>query len=277
MPNFTEKLNIAIDKNNSLLCVGLDPVIEKMPEHLRDDPQGLLKFNKAIIDATANLVCAYKPNAAFDARYKIPGLQQLEQTIEYIKETYPDIPVILDSKRADIGNTNEGYVGESFDWLNADAVTVNPYLGVGALAPLFAETDKGIIVLCRTSNVESAKLQNIVDETTGLTVYETVAEDAKAQHNETKNVLLVVGATNPEDELAKIRERVGPEMVFLVPGVGAQGGDIEKVMNAGLGDNGRGVIINSSREIIFAGEGAEFAAASLIKARETRDRINQYR
>jgi orotidine-5'-phosphate decarboxylase len=204
-------------------------------------------------------------------------LQQLEQTIEYIKETYPDIPVILDSKRADIGNTNEGYVCESFDWLNADAVTVSPYLGVGALAPLFAETDKGIIVLCRTSNVESAKLQNIVDETTGLTVYETVAEEAKAQYNETRNVLLVVGATNPEDELAKIRERVGPEMIFLVPGVGAQGGDIEKVMNAGLGDNGRGVIINSSREIIFAGEGPEFAAASLAKARETRDKINQYR
>jgi orotidine-5'-phosphate decarboxylase len=117
----------------------------------------------------------------------------------------------------------------------------------------------------------------MVDETTGLTVYETVAEEAKAQYNETRNVLLVVGATNPEDELAKIRERVGPEMIFLVPGVGAQGGDIEKVMNAGLGDNGRGFIINSSREIIFAGEGPEFAAASLAKARETRDKINQYR
>lgn len=276
MPNFTEKLNAAIDKNDSLLCVGLDPVIDKMPEHLRGSERPLFDFNKAIVDATANLVCAFKPNAAFYSRYGTTGLEQLKQTIQYINETYPDIPVIFDAKRGDIGNTNEGYVSEAFDWLNADAVTVAPYMGIGSLAPFFNRTEKGIIVLCRTSNEEAKRLQNIEDSETGLKIYSSVAEEAKEQMEKTGNVLLVVGATNPE-ELAAIREQVGPEMVLLVPGVGAQGGDIQATMVAGLGADRRGMIINSSREIIYAGDGPEFAAASLAKAQETQNKINQYR
>lgn len=276
MTRFFDALNTAIDRNNSLLCVGLDPVIDKMPEHLRSSPTAIFDFNKAIIDATADLVCAYKPNIAFYSQYKLAGLQQLEQTIAYIKQTYPEIPVILDSKRGDIGNTNTGYASEAFDWFNADAVTVSPYMGIGSLAPLFERTDKGIVVLCRTSNEEAAELQNIRDQKTGASVYSIVADSAKAQHDKTGNVLLVVGATNP-DELAAIRAQVGPEMVFLVPGIGAQGGDVQSVMAAGLGANQRGMVINSSREVLYAGSDENFALASQQKASETRDKINQYR
>lgn len=276
MAGFSHKLNSAIDRNDSLLCVGLDPVMDRIPEHLHESETPLFDFNKAIIDATANLVCAYKPNIAFYSRYKIPGLQQLEQTIGYIQKTYPEIPVILDSKRGDIGNTNEGYAAEAFDWFDADAVTVSPYLGIEDLGPLFERTDRGIIVLCRTSNAGAKKLQNVTDTQTRASIYEIVAEDALEQHEKTGNVLLVIGATNPE-ELSHIRETVGPDMVFLVPGVGAQGGDIKSVMEAGLGSNRRGLIINSSREILYAGSGEDFAKASLAKARETRDKINEYR
>lgn len=272
MTSFFDKLNASVDTNNSLLCVGLDPVLEKLPAHLRDLDEPFYEFNKALVDATAEYSCAFKPNSGFYEA--VPsGLEQLKKTVQYINENYPDIPVILDSKRADIGNTNQGYVTATFDHMGFDAVTLHPYLGGEALQPFLDQTDKGLIVLCRTSNPGAGEFQDLVID--GAPLYEHVAKKVSSEWNKAGNCLLVVGATYPE-EMKKIREIVGQDMIFLVPGVGAQGGDVEAVMKAGLGNNKRGLIINSAREIIYASDDRDFAIASAAKARETRDKINQY-
>lgn len=274
MIGFQSKLQSSVSKNNSLLCIGLDSNPDKLPSNLVEQAEPQFAFNKAIIDATADLVCAYKPNAAFYEGAGADGIIQLQKTCKYILETYPDIPIILDAKRADIGSTNGGYTQFAFEYLRADAITLHPYLGKEALEPFLARKDKGLIILCRTSNPGANEFQDL--QSTGKKVYQIVARAVQSDWNTNGNCLLVVGATYPE-EMAEIRKIVGDTMVFLVPGVGAQGGDIEQTLKAGLTSRHDGLIISSSREIIFASNGTDFAEAARTKAIATRDEINKYR
>ena len=264
-------LDRAIDRHDSWVCVGLDPEPEKLPAILRHRPQAILEFNRAIIDATADLVCAYKPQIA---HYAAVGAEdQLRETIRYIRERAPGVPVILDSKRGDIGSTAEKYAREAFERFGADAVTVNPYLGRDAAEPFLAYKDKGVIVLCRTSNAGAREFQDL--QVGGRKLYEIVADHVARDWNVHGNCLLVVGATYPE-ELAAIRACAG-EMTFLVPGVGAQGGDVERVVRQGRNAKGRGLIVNSSRGILYAGSGEDFAVAARRATLELRAAINAAR
>ncbi|MBI5451973.1 orotidine-5'-phosphate decarboxylase [Candidatus Gottesmanbacteria bacterium] len=287
--NFIDKLNNLIEKNNSLVCVGLDSDVDKIPKHLASKSGNFqLEFNKSIIDATRDLVCAYKPNTAFYDQHGVGGLQTLQETIKYIKDNYSDIPIILDAKRGDIGNTNLGYVGYAFNWLEADAITLHPYLGKEAMQPFLDRVDNGIVILCRTSNPGAGEFQDLLvipsDPPAGGVVegshaakplYKIVAEKVVNDWNKNGNCLLVVGATYPE-ELAAIRKIAG-DMTFLVPGVGAQGGDVEKTVKAGLNSQKKGLIISSSRGIIFASTNADFAGKARVETRKLRDEINKYR
>jgi orotidine-5'-phosphate decarboxylase len=273
--NFLDKLNQAIEKNNSLVCVGLDTDIDKLPQSVKDEnhehPQ--FEFNKDIINATADLVCAYKPNIAFYEARGAKGIKELKLTCDYLNNTYPHIPIILDSKRADIGNTNEGYLKLTYEYLNVDAVTLQPYLGSEALKPFLDNKEKGVIILCRTSNPGAGEFQDLKvgDET----LYQVVAKNVVHNWNTNGNCLLVVGATYPE-ELGEIRKIAG-EMTFLVPGIGAQGGDVEATLKAGLNSEKRGLIINSSRGIIFASSDEDFDEKAREETQKLRDEINQYR
>lgn len=250
---FHRLLAAAMSRNQSLVCVGLDPEIDRLPAPLQGKPRSIAAFNRAIVDATADLVCAYKPQIA---HYAALGAEdQLLESIAYIRERAPGIPVILDSKRGDIGSTAEKYAREAFERYGADGVTVNPYLGKDSVEPFLNYADKGIVVLCRTSNAGSGEFQDLnVD---GRKLYQIVAEHVATTWNSRGNCLLVVGATYPE-ELADIRQRTG-EMTFLVPGVGAQGGDVVKVVRNGRNTSGEGLVINSSRAILYAGSGEDFA------------------
>ena len=251
--------------------MGLDPDLEKIPDHLRTTPTPLFQFNRAIIEATSDLVCAFKPQIAF---YAASGLERdLELTIAYIHQNFPGIPVILDAKRGDIGSTAKLYAQEAFDRYGADAVTVNPYLGRDALDPFLDRNDKGVIILCRTSNPGATDIQDL--EIKGEKLYRVIARKAAREWNRNGNVLLVVGATYPQ-ELGEIRSLVG-NMPLLVPGIGAQGGDIEKAVQNGKDEKGTGMIINSSRGIIYAGKGKDFAQAARAAALQLRDEINRYR
>ncbi len=268
---FYEKLKHAAQLNRSLLCVGLDPDLKKLPECVRNREFPIFEFNKAIVDATRDWVCCYKPQAAYYAGQNADA--ELKMTIDYIHENAPDVPVILDVKRGDIGSTAEMYAQEAFVRYNADAVTVNPYMGFDTLKPFLDFADKGVIILCRTSNPNSGDLQNLVCD--GKMVYEHVAMLARDRWNYNQNVALVIGATYPE-ELRHVRE-LCPELPFLVPGVGAQGGDVEKVVRFGCDAHGNGLMINSSRGIIYAAKDDSFAAAAGNAARELRDLINSFR
>lgn len=246
---FKEKLDKAVDGNNSLVCVGLDPVLEKLPAEFKDKEKPLFEFNKYIIDATHDLVCAYKPNSAFYEALGADGIQQLKDTCDYIKANYPLIPIILDAKRGDIGSTNEGYIKFTFDYLGCDAVTLHPYMGRASLEPFLAQADKGCFILCQTSNEGSEEFQSI--EVNGDKLYKIVAKSVGDKWNKNGNCMLVTGATYPE-QLAEIRQITGDEMTCLVPGIGAQGGDIQATLKAGLNSKGKGLIINSSRAIIYS-------------------------
>jgi orotidine-5'-phosphate decarboxylase len=274
MADFQSKLRASVSKNNSLLCVGLDSNPATLPTHLADQPEPILAFNKTIIDATADLVCAFKPNSAFYEGAGADGIAQLQKTCQYILKTYPNVPVILDAKRADIGSTNEGYVQFAFEYLSVDAITLQPYLGREALEPFLARVDKGLIILCHTTNPGAGELQDL--QLGAEKLYQTVARKVRDEWNKNDNCLLVAGAAYPE-ELADIRRIVGDNMWFLVPGIGAQGGDVEATVKAGLNSDGDGLIINSSRDIIFASSGPDFAEAARAKAQATRDEINKYR
>lgn len=258
---FLEKLSNCMDKNNSLLCVGLDSEVSKLPNGVNQ-----FEFNKAIVDSTADLVCAYKPNSAFYEGNGPVGIEQLKQTVDYIQEKYPYIPIILDAKRADIGNTNDGYVDYIFKYLGVDAVTLHPYLGSEALSPFLELNDKGLIILCRTSNPGVRDTQDVI--VNGQKYYQYIAELVSKKWNDNGNCLLVVGATYPE-EMREIRKIVG-DMTFLVPGVGAQGGEVEAALKAGLNSQGKGMIISSSRGIIFADD-------PRAEAEELRNEINKFR
>jgi orotidine-5'-phosphate decarboxylase len=258
-------------KNNSLLCVGLDPELVKLPAAVKSKPATIFEFNKAIIDATADLVCAYKPQIAYYAAARAED--QLEQTIHYIQNKYPHIPVILDAKRNDIGKTAEMYAEEAFTRYKADAVTVSPYMGGDTLEPFLKRADKGVVILCRTSNAGAKDLQDL--QVDGKPLYQVVAQKAAKEWNKNKNVLLVIGATYPK-ELAQVRALVGDDITVLVPGIGAQGGDIEAAVKSGKNNRGTGLVINSSRAILYASEGPNFADEARKVAETTRDEINSY-
>ena len=273
MSSFIHRLQGSWARNDSLVCVGLDPEIERFPEHVAAHASPIFQFNKAIIDATADLVCAYKPQFAHYAAYEAED--QLQRTIEYIHETYPDIPVILDSKRGDVGNTAERYANEAFERYGADAVTVNPYLGGDSLEPFLKYAERGVIVLCRTSNPGARDLQDLTIDAAGRRLYHVVADLAARRWNTRGNCLLVVGATYPQ-ELAEVRRIVG-EMPLLVPGVGAQGGDVAAVVRSGQTAAGTGLIISSSRGILYASRSEDFASAARIATERLRSQINEHR
>ena len=271
MSQFIEQLERAWDVNGSLVCVGLDPEIERFPPQVVGQPSPIFQFNKAIIDATADLVCAYKPQFAHYAAYEAED--QLERTIDYIQSTYPGIPVILDSKRGDVGNTAERYAIEAFERYHADAVTVNPYLGGDSMEPFLKYEDKGVIILCRTSNPGAGDLQDLA--VGGRRLFHVVADLAARRWNTRGNCALVVGATYPR-ELAEVREIVG-NMPFLVPGVGAQGGDVAQAVQSGQTAAGAGLVISSSRGILYASSGENFVAAAREATLKLRDQINASR
>jgi orotidine-5'-phosphate decarboxylase len=268
--NIIQKLNQRIEQVDSLVCVGLDSAIEQIPLHLQRERYPQFAFNKAIIDATAHSVCAYKPNSAFYEARGEAGMKELKMTFDYIHNTHPEIVTILDAKRADIGSTNEGYVRYIFDYLEADAVTLHPYLGREALAPFLKREDKGCVILCRTSNPGSGELQDLLVPNEPLYIH--IARIVAEKWNSNNNCMLVVGATYPE-EMKKVRSLVG-SMPFLVPGVGAQGGDVEKTVLAGLDKNKKGMIISSSRGIIFASKKEDFAQKAGKEAKKLKEEIN---
>ncbi len=268
---FSQMLAAAWQKNNSLLCVGLDPDPAKFPAHLKGRDDAILEFCTAIVDATADLVCAFKPQIAYFAARRAED--QLEALIAHIHDKHPGIPVILDAKRGDIGSTAEQYAVEAFERFKADAVTVNPYMGRDSVEPYLAWPDKGVILLCRTSNPGGSDLQFL--EVNGEKLYERVARLAAGEWNTSGQISLVVGATFPA-EIARVRALVG-NMPLLVPGIGAQGGDVEATVKAGKTADTTGLMINSSRAILYAGKDEHFASAARQVARETRDAINLYR
>ena len=266
---FFDKLERAAQRNGSLLCVGLDPDPAQMPV------SDVAAFNRAIIEATAEFVCAYKPNLAFYEALGERGLAALRDTLAAIP---PDIPVIADGKRNDIGNTAKAYARALFDELGVDAATVNPYLGGDAVEPFLEREEKAAFILCRTSNPGARDLQDLLVTAPGggeaRPLFEMVAEMAR-RWNSRGNVGLVVGATYPE-ELKRVR-RLCPEMTFLVPGVGAQGGDVAAVVRNGLDKAGRGLIINVSRQVLYASREKDFAVAAAGAARQLRDEIARER
>ncbi|MFC2026976.1 orotidine-5'-phosphate decarboxylase [Chloroflexota bacterium] len=265
---FIEKLNNATEKNDSLLCIGIDPDPELMPDRL-----SILDFNRAIIDATRDLVCAYKLNFAFYEVFGDEGFGILKRTVGYIPD---EIPVIGDAKRGDIGNTARAYARSIFLNLNFDATTVNPYLGFDSIEPFIEYEDKGVFVLCRTSNPSAADFQSLNCNTDSKTtpLFEMVAARA-SQWNSYGNIGLVVGATYP-DELKLIRQS-HPDMPLLIPGIGAQGGDLKKAVSYGVDASGEKAIINSSRQVIYSLRSKDFDAAARKAASKLRDRINRYR
>ncbi|MDR1661980.1 MAG: orotidine-5'-phosphate decarboxylase [Azoarcus sp.] len=272
---FTQALSVAWQKNDSLLCVGLDPDLSRFPAPLKGRPDALFEFCKSIVDATADLVCCFKPQIAYFAA--CGAEDQLEALIAHIHASHPGIPVILDAKRGDIGSTAEQYAKEIFERYGADAITASPYMGRDSIDPYLAYPDKGVILLCRTSNPGGSDLQFL--DVGGRKLYEHVAELVAREWNTTGQCALVVGATFP-DEIARVRQIVG-EMPLLVPGIGAQGGDVAATVRAGCTKNGdrpgAGLIINSSRAILYASRDENYAQAARHAASQTRETINRYR
>jgi orotidine-5'-phosphate decarboxylase len=266
---FRQRLDRAVRTPNSLVCVGLDPDPALLPGDLGEPPEAILRFNRRIVDATADLVAAYKPQIAF---YSALGAEaELAASIRYIRERAPHALVILDAKRNDIGNTARAYAREAFARYDADIVTVNPYMGSDSVLPFLEDPERAAAVLCRTSNPGARDFQDLIGD--GLPLYRQVAAHAAAHWNGRDNLLLVVGATYPR-ELAALRE-AHPELVFLVPGIGAQGGDLDATLAAGLDADGRGLLVNSARAIIYAGGGR--AEAIRAAAAELRTAINRGR
>lgn len=268
---FVEQLRRRWDAAGSLVCVGLDPEPAKFPARFRDDPDAVFAFCRDIVDATAEYACAFKPQIAHFAA--LGAEHALARLIAHIHAAHPGIPVILDSKRGDIGSTAQHYAAEAFDRYRADAVTVNPYLGRDSVQPFLDRADKGVIVLCRTSNPGAGDLQDLLVH--GRPLYQQVAHKVAHECNAHGNCALVVGATWPE-QLREVRGIVG-DLPFLVPGVGAQGGDVEAVVRNARTADGTGLIVSSSRAILYASSGDDFADAAREAARALRETINRYR
>jgi orotidine-5'-phosphate decarboxylase len=261
-------------QQQKFLCVGLDADYTKLPPQLLRAPvaDALFQFNQAIVDATAGHCCAFKPNIAFYEGYGLAGLEALIRTNHYIRETYPGIPIILDAKRADIGNTNSGYVKAVKEIYAADAITVHPYLGKEALKPFLDEADLGVIILCHTSNPGAAEFQELT--VNAVELYKKVAYNVSENWNYNHNCALVVGATYPE-QIGEVRA-LAPKLPLLIPGIGAQGGDLKKTVHYGLDGEQRGIIINASRSIIYASSGEDFAQAAAREAAKLEREIKQY-
>jgi orotidine-5'-phosphate decarboxylase len=266
--NFLEKLSTATERNNSLLCIGLDPDPELMPPKI-----DVFKFNKAIIDATSDLVCAYKLNLAFYEALGLDGLDGMKRTVKYVPD---NIPVIGDAKRGDISNTARAYAKAIFDVFNFDATTLSPYLGFDSVEPFIEHWERGVFILCRTSNPGAVDFQNLPLETEHerLPLFEIVALRA-AGWNKHGNIGLVVGATYPE-ELKLVRQN-HPDMPLLIPGIGAQGGDLASAVSNGVDKQGRKALISSSRQIIYASKEKDFAQAARQAASSLREQINRHR
>jgi orotidine-5'-phosphate decarboxylase len=273
--SFSAKLNGAWQANDSLLCVGIDPDIKRFPKQFAGRKHAILEFGKAIADATADLVCAFKPQIAYFHAERAED--QLEELIAHMRAKHPTVPVILDAKRGDIGSTAEQYAREAFERYQADAVTISPFLGRDSVTPYTDYADKGVIILCRTSNPGGSDMQFLkVEGPQGEELlYQRIARVVASEWNDNGNCALVVGATFP-NELAEVR-RITGNMPLLVPGIGAQGGDIEATVKAGRSSNGAGLMINSSRAILYASSDEDFAEAARRVANQTRLAINQYR
>lgn len=268
---FMQQLAAAWQRNDSLLCVGLDPEPGRFPVALRGRPDALFEFCSNIVDATADLVCCFKPQIAHFAANRAEDA--LERLIAHIHARHPGVPVILDAKRGDIGSTAAYYACEAFDRYQADAVTLNPYLGGDALAPFLQRADRGAILLCRTSNVGARDLQDLLVD--GKPLYQHVALRAARDWNTHGNCALVVGATYPA-ELAQVRALVG-DMPLLVPGVGAQGGDAEEVVLRGSTPSGTGLMVSASRAVLYASSGADYADAARAEAQRLRTTLGAAR
>jgi orotidine-5'-phosphate decarboxylase len=256
---------------DTLLCVGLDPDPARFPAHLQNRPAAIYEFCRAIVDATADMACAFKPQIAYFASARAED--QLERLIAHIRAEHPAVPVILDAKRGDIGSTAEHYAREAFERYAAHAVTLSPYMGFDSIEPYLEYPERGAFLLCRTSNAGGNDLQML--DVGGERVFERVARLAGSTWNRNGQLGLVVGATFP-GELARVRALVG-DLPLLVPGIGAQGGDVEASVKAGQTAAGVGMVVNSSRAILYAGKGADFAEKARAAAQATRDEINRYR
>lgn len=270
MSTFREQLAGAVERHDSLVCVGLDPVSGRLPQGISRDAKGVVEFNRRLIEATVDLACCYKPNFPFYGSLGARGFDALQQTIDAV----PDhVPVLLDCKVGDIGSTAERWAHMAFTELGADAIVVNPYMGGDAMAPFLDHSDRGIFVLCHTSNPGAADFQAL--PVAGAPLYEHVARKTLEWNQEHNNCGLVVGATQA-GSLTHLR-RLAPDLPFLVPGVGSQGGDLASAVADGLGANGAGLLINASRSIIFASGGSDFAEAARQATDKLRIQINTAR
>ena len=269
MKSFVERVAETSRKNQTLLCVGLDPDPTMFPASMKGDRSKIFDFCREIVDATADMVCAFKPQIAYFSAFGAEAA--LKNLIQYIHERHPGIPVLLDAKRGDIGSTSEMYAREAFDYYEADAVTVNPYLGTDSLTPFLERKEKGVVVLCRTSNPGARTFQDL-EVVKGRKLYQVVAERAVNEWNSNQNVMIVVGATYPR-ELKEIRD-IAPDMTFLVPGLGAQGAQAKDIIENGAKRDGGGLIVNSARAVIYAGHGHDFADKARQQAQRHRDELN---
>lgn len=261
-----QKLEQQIVAANSMLCIGLDPQIEHLPDYIRNLEFPMFEFNRHIIDQTHSLVAAYKPNLAFYEVNGESGWHELRLTIDYLHANHPDIVIIADAKRGDIDHTNERYATAIFDDLGCDAITLNPYLGKQSLMPFLSRKDKACIILCRTSNSSASEIQDLLVE--GKPLWQHIAQKVTNEWNDNENCMLVVGATYP-DEIRQVRD-IAYDIPFLVPGIGAQGGDLESSVRYGVNQSKTGLLINVGRSIIYANSPAQVA-------QEIRDRINLVR
>ncbi|MCX7623736.1 MAG: orotidine-5'-phosphate decarboxylase [Thermomicrobium sp.] len=270
--SFRQRLEQAIARHRSLLCIGLDPDPARFPEGIASDAAGIVAFNRAIVEATADLVCAYKPNLAFYLSLGAAGIEALARTRELVP---PEIPVILDAKLGDIASTSAAYARAVFETLGFDAVTVHPYLGSEALEPFFAYRDRGVFVLVRTSNPGAVEFQDVPVGDAGDPLYLWLADRVREWNERFGNAGVVVGATYPVD-LALVRQRC-PDLPLLAPGVGAQGGDLEEAVRAGLGEGTGPLLVTVSRAVLYASRGSDFALAARAAAQELRERIERVR
>ena len=270
--DFMQALRARWDEAESLVCVGLDPEPGKFPAKFAGDPDAVFGFCRDIVDATADYACCFKPQFAHFAA--LGAEAALQRLVAHVHDAHPGIPVILDAKRGDIGSTAQHYAAEAFDRHAADAVTVNPYLGRDSVQPFLEHAGKGVVVLCRTSNPGATDFQDIVTAD-GLPLYQHVAETVAREWNGNGNCMLVVGATWPA-QLHEVRAIVG-DLPFLVPGVGAQGGDVEAVVASAKTADGTGLVISSSRAILYASQAGDYADAAAAAARTLRDEINRHR
>jgi orotidine-5'-phosphate decarboxylase len=274
--DFMQVLRARWQQANSLVCVGLDPEPAKFPAKFADDPDAVFGFCRDLVDATAAYACCFKPQIAHFAALRAEDA--LERVISHVHANHPGIPVILDAKRGDIGSTAQQYATEAFDRYGADAVTANPYLGRDSVQPFLDRADKGVVILCRTSNPGAGDFQDLPVSGKGgdgRPLYQHVAERIARDWNRNGNCALVVGATWPQ-QLREVRAIVG-DMPLLIPGIGAQGGDVAAVVENGRTAEGTGLVMSSSRAILYASNGDDYAEAARVAAMALRDDINRHR